>query len=123
MSERRSREVTIVPATPDWNVAILISGSENKETGEKQPSYFALDPIIAWQIVRDERPYHPDAQCSPGETCVTGDVTPITTEGLSCESNPWAIKRPDGKFEIPYDRTIENEAEAIEYFSSDLRTR
>jgi hypothetical protein len=109
MMVERTITRTIVPALPGWHVAILIKAAKDGT----EPASLALDPIIAWEITRTEQPYHPSVS-RPGETCVTHDVIPLTIDGNREHCvNRWAIKRPDGKFEIPEYYTCENEQETI----------
>jgi hypothetical protein len=103
MSDRQVTRTT-VPAQPGWFVAIFI---------EKDKPGFAYDPIVAWEIERVERDYHPSAHRA-GERCVTHHVIPLTTENdMENHANMWAIKRPDGKYEIPGDTTCDTEADAL----------
>ena len=112
--EERTRST--VPAAPGWFVAMLIeAGSEGGE------SFFSLKPIVAWEIERCSGPLHPSAGGRPGEHYVEHSVEPITIDGnMNHYRNQWAIKRPDGQFEIPGDCTLENEADAIRHLTEAL---
>ena len=95
---------TIVPAVAGWYVAVFIEGD------------IYLDPIIAWEVERVEKPYHPGVG-RLGEQCISHWVDPLTINGNMTDfADTWAIKRPDGKFEIPHDRVCDNEAEVIKEF-------
>jgi hypothetical protein len=105
--------LTITPAPPGWYVALFVAGGEHN--GETWEDYLALDPIIAWEIDRVDGPF-PEYAKRPGERWVNHEVQPITTNGnMGHQGNPWAIKRPDGKYEIPHDTTFESEADTISY--------
>jgi hypothetical protein len=99
---------TIIAALPGWYVAALIEGGEH----EGEDDSLSLDPIIAWEIERREQPCHPMAG-NPGEPYVAHHVTPITTEGNRNYYKKWAIKTPDGKYDIPGETVVDTEAAAI----------
>jgi hypothetical protein len=112
----------IIPAEPGWSVALFISA------GCGQPAAFMFDPIIAWEIHRWETEYRWPAKRAPGERCVHRDVQPITCDPSFDENiaNHWGIRRPDGKIEFPYDRSFDNEADALAYCAEEdakLRAR
>jgi hypothetical protein len=112
---KKTIERTVIKADPGWFVAVFVKEGEHQ--GETWDAYFALDPIIAWEIERREGEYHPSAK-QFGEPCISHEVTPITIEGNTRHcTNDWAIKRPDGRFDIPYDRSFEFERDVIAYFS------
>jgi hypothetical protein len=106
MSEDEKSTYTIIPATPGWEFAVFCG----------EPAILLYEPIIAWEIERHERPYDPVAR-RYGEMCVNRFATPIMASGDDDNiGNLWAIKRPDGKFELPFDRTIDTEDALLTYF-------
>jgi hypothetical protein len=100
---------TIVPAQPNWFVAVFIPAGS--EAGESWSARFVYDPIIAWEIGHDR--YHASVRRAAHERC--HHVEPITIDGRVTISNAWAIKRPDGKFELPADTTFDDEDDALKY--------
>ena len=112
-----SKTRTVIPALPGWYVAVLIEGDEGH--GDE----LVFDPIVAWEVERYEEPYHQIAKRPPGEMCVTHGVIPITLEGDPSGANPWAIKTPDGKLDIPGDRVVDTEADCIRELGSILQSR
>jgi hypothetical protein len=108
---KKSNLVCIVPALPGWFVGLFVD--RRGEDGEG----FVYDPIIAWELKRERSFYHQLSGRSG--TFVHCTVTPITCEGCiedDTQDGNWAIKRPDGSFDIPGDRAFETEAQAIAYF-------
>jgi hypothetical protein len=113
--------LTVVPAAPGWYVAQLIEGGISG--GITLDDRLALDPIVAWEIKRDETPYSPRS-ARHGETCVLHTVEPLTIDGNMLHlfpSSMWAVKSPDGKFQIPLDGTFDTEAELIAHFKGELK--
>jgi hypothetical protein len=71
----------IIPAEPGWYLARLLFGGSD----EKCPLVF--EPVIAWVIEREDRAYK---------------VDPLTVTGNPNDhSEIWALKTPDGKYQIP----------------------
>jgi hypothetical protein len=54
-----------------------------------------LIPIVAWEIERHEQPSH-----TPWQPRVTREVTPLTAMGNMSNLTPWAIRSPDGRFDV-----------------------
>jgi hypothetical protein len=102
---------SIVPALPGWHVAIFIAGGS--EDGEAWDPYFTLEPIIAWMI--EHHRYHSSARRPPHERA--HHVDPITVEGTQStrSSNPWAYKKPDGRFDFPAGESFDTEMAALKY--------
>lgn len=102
--------ITIIPAPPRWELAILI-------TPEDEPAYACYETIVAWDIKRTEGPYSPRANRPSGETFVWRYVNPITinTPNIEGMSNPWAIKQPDGKIVVADTETFDSEQKWIAY--------
>jgi hypothetical protein len=119
MTMTESRTQTIVPALPGWYVALFME-AVTLPSGESRDACFSLEPIIAWEIERHVFPYHPVAGRPAGEHGVSHDVNPITVNGnmLTGTANEWAIKRPDGTFEIPGDCSCVDETSMIAEFKS-----
>lgn len=91
---------TLIPATPGWSIAFFIAAGTHG--GETWGDSLLLEPIIAWAI---------DYEVNP-DLGNWHDVTPVTIEGTT-HIGEWAIKRPDGKFQIPDDTTLDDESAAI----------
>jgi hypothetical protein len=106
MTENVEITRTVIPALPQWYVAVYFAESHS----------FGLDPIVAWEIERERRPYHHSVG-RPGECWINHQAMPITLDGSWNEGrwNIWAVKTPDGKFDFVGDRTFEREAEALEF--------
>jgi hypothetical protein len=101
---------TIVPALAGWYVVELIEAGESAD--ERWDDGLALDPIIAWEIGQ-----HSDEDGNDWHS-----VTPITHD-CSARVEPIAVKRPDGKFEIPWNGyMLDSEAKTIAMLK-DLRDR
>jgi len=108
----------IVPATPGWSVAVYIA------PGKDYDGYLSLHPIIAWEIQREEGPCDPRAGGQPGQRYLSHSVMPLTVDGnMNNHGNLWAIKRPDGTYEIPGDCCFETEADMIEELRERSRVR
>jgi hypothetical protein len=73
----------IIPASPGWYLARLLFGGSDKKCS------LVFEPVIAWSIAREEedRAYK---------------VDPLTVTGNPNDySEIWALKTPDGKYQIP----------------------
>ena len=81
---------------------------------------FAHDDIVAWHIEITTGYYHPHVG-RPGEKWIHRTATPITADGTNVDHiyNRWAIRRPDGVYFIPEDRTLGTEAEALVALQAD----
>jgi hypothetical protein len=112
MRERENTYVTIIKAEPGWFVAWYC------EEYDKTPACFVMSPIIAWDVKRKTE------QRDGGYNSGSHSITPITTDGNPYEAkNECAIKRPDGKFDIPHDQTLDSEQETLAYFTAIVRAR
>jgi hypothetical protein len=102
---------TIIQAHPGWYLAVLV------EAGDATLEH---EPIIAWEIERTEGPFRPGIR--PGETYIYRAVIPITPETANADGtgNLWAIKRPDGKYIIQEDTTLDDEAAAVKHLTERL---
>jgi hypothetical protein len=102
---------SFIPAQPNWYVAVFIPAGS--ETGETWPPRFDLESIIAWKI--ENARYHPRAGMA--STDRIHHVSPITIAFGDMEhcDNDWAIKTPDGRFQLLADRDFDVEAEALKY--------
>jgi hypothetical protein len=112
---KKSDMVCIVPAHPGWFVGLFVD--RHGESGEG----FVYDPIVAWEMTRERNWYHEPSGRSG--TFVHYNVMPITCEGLiddDTQGGNWLIKRPDGRLDIPLNRTFETEAQAIAYFRKQI---
>lgn len=110
---RETETITIVPAQPGWVLAVFLEGGKYPD-GTSYEASFSPEDIIAWEIERSSRPFHPSVG-RPGEICITRHVIPITADGTDVEHmyNDWAIRRPNGAYFIPGDRDLGTEAEAL----------
>jgi hypothetical protein len=95
---------TIIPAQPGWGVITLISGNE------KYPPSLWEEQIIAWEI----KAYTDETY--DGTPFRGRDVFPITTSEQPADGGHWAFKRPDGKYDIPFDRSFDNDVEMLGWF-------
>jgi hypothetical protein len=99
---------TIVPASPGWYLARIVT--DGKKSDGSWNDYMYYEPIIAWDVERretsSEKIYH--------------TIYPLTINGGPDESfhTPWAIKKPDGKYERPLDFACDTEADMLK----ELRT-
>ena len=50
-----------VPTQPGWCLCLLVEGGKDDD-GKDYPAYLPAEPIVAWEIMRTERPYHPKCQ-------------------------------------------------------------
>jgi hypothetical protein len=109
---------TIVPAQAGWYVAIFIPGQPGKEDS---PPFFDLEPIIAWHI--EHARYAAMARRPARDRC--HHITPMTVgyPNANLIHNDWAIKRPDGKFEIMEDIAQDTEAEALAHMQHEHEER
>jgi hypothetical protein len=87
---------TVVQVLPGWFLATVSGTDEDKDAAR----YFSLDPIIAREISRLETVY-------AGETHVSHTTLPIAFGGVRPALGDWAVKRPDGKFDVP-EETVED---------------
>lgn len=78
-----NRTTTIIPALPGWYVARLLRCSGEKDA--EWADHFHLDPIVAWEIVREDWSRHPHHEVMP--------LTPMAN--MEHIGNDWAIKTPD----------------------------
>jgi hypothetical protein len=109
---QESRTHTIIAARPGWYVAVFVP---REKTEDEQADQFDLTPIVAWEIERSERPYHPSAG-RLGEKCIFHSVMPLTLDGnMDNWVVGWAVKTPDGKYNTP-DFLADTEADALSYF-------
>jgi hypothetical protein len=99
-----------IPAQQGWYTATFVEG----KSGEYE-DHLTHDPVIAWDIERWER--EPDNSLGPDmndSPYVRHLVKPVRVSGnMDSVSNIWAIKRPDGKYEIPDEITLADEAAAL----------
>lgn len=101
-STSKSKIITVIKADPGWYVAHFVHPGTEYQAG------IHLEPIIAWEIVRTEEMYL-------GSPIVSTEVLPLTLEGNQSVADK-AVKQPDGRFCLPYDQVVDNEAELIEIF-------
>lgn len=93
----------IVAAEANWAVAHFDSGAND----------LLLMPVIAWFLVTSVGDYAPGVKHEAAfEKDVGVDVYPITVDGV--ESNPAAIKGPDGLFTVPNLRCNMTHQECLE---------
>jgi hypothetical protein len=59
-------------------------------------------PVVAWEATRVEGSYHPTAKRSSHARWVDHFLHPIVNFYTNVDEldNEWAVKRPDGKFEV-----------------------
>jgi hypothetical protein len=105
MADNESKTTTIIPAQSGWALATLMK--PEVVDGKDMPAAFYYGPIIAWEIERYERPYHRSAN-RPDEMCISRHALPITAEGDTSEGT------------IPFDRTCDDEQEAIQYLLKEI---
>jgi hypothetical protein len=102
--KQEGSSTTIIPAAPGWFVALYISESTDDD-------HLELEPIIAWEIDRSVNEY-----ASGKGTFVFHEVMALTSMGnTETQGNIWAYKQPDGRFDIPHDRSFDTEKEAMQY--------
>ena len=107
----------IVPATPGWFVAMYVEGGKDYE------EYLRLEPIIAWEIQRQEKAVSDPRMGRPGDYFLYHEVMPLTIDGnMNYWGNPWAIKRPDGSY-YTADGNFTIEAELIAELREQVRPR
>jgi hypothetical protein len=110
--DKTTTTITVIPAQPGWFLSTLI------ESRGDTPACLIDEPIIAWEIEREQGPYAPGL-CRANEHYESRYVRPITADpdcdGIDAESS-WAIKHPDGKYQIPYAATFDDAAQLIRYF-------
>ena len=97
-------ERTVVPANPGWRVMYI--WPEEEGTGEN--SHYAYEDIIAWEIERQAGPIGREGDASYY-------VTPILCSGQPSEGNTWCIAMPNGKYDFPYDRIVDNLELALQH--------
>lgn len=97
-------ESTVVAATPGWEYVIFIDGIV--------VGRLASEPIIAWEVIVERS----------GQR-VHREAVPITASGAGPDqlSNPWAIKRPDGVYEIPGDSTFDCQWDLLDHFKKQVK--
>lgn len=105
----------VVPARGGYFLASFWCETETSKAG------FLFEEIIAWEVEREEGPYHPSAK-TPG-TWLSRIVTPIIIDMSADPGNDWAVKCPDGSFVIPADRAFENERDCLDYFIKQHKKR
>jgi hypothetical protein len=94
-------------------VARYIPSEDAGESG-----YLDLEPIIGWEIERQQYPY-PLSENRPGEWRITRLVVPLTAGGDADHvSLHWAIRRPDGVFEVS-GVSFTEEVDALEYLQGE----
>ena len=112
MSDNETKERTVLVAPPGWFIAWFLEGGEFE--GRECDPALSLEPIIAWEIERTESDRRGLLKRSFDGKLVQHFVTPITIDGnVNESSNLWAVKSPDGRFDIPVHGIYENEAEAL----------
>lgn len=103
---------TTIPAQPGWYISILL------EAYDEDPASLQDEPVIAWEIERSEEVDH------HGASYVSRDARPLTADfelnggtisGGVTIGNHWVIKRPDGKYLVPGDCVLDNDAAALAY--------
>src|SRR4051812_46406476 len=97
--------ITTVAAQPGWFIATILCADDEDE-GE-----LVLDPIVAWEIARTA-PLVLSPGCT-GEWDISRGVTPIALNNNDFREQGWAIKSPDGKFDIFGDQICDDEAETL----------
>jgi hypothetical protein len=103
---------TIISAQPSWFVVRFLRGG--KEGDESWDDSLKLEEILAWSIEVRETTLDPRLNISRYETHVSYHCIPLTTDGAANNiSNPWAIKSPQGKYEIPYMGWYDTEDEVL----------
>jgi hypothetical protein len=76
---------------------------------ESWPDSLSLQPIVAWEIVRTEDDRRPS-----WDQHVSDELIPLTTDGnMNHWTNTWAIKTPEGKYDLPGDTTFDHEVDLI----------
>jgi hypothetical protein len=111
----RTTDRTIIKADPGWYLVQFDPGYFID--GKQEPACIMLEPIIAWQIEREEEEHPSGALLTNGRSFVS--VTPITTEGaVEDRVRPWAFKRPDGKYDIQGNCEFDTEAELRAYWQA-----
>jgi hypothetical protein len=101
---------TTVPAAPGWYVVLFIEGDDGDWDLMTE-----LEPVLAWEIVRHEGPYRDPAR--RGDTWAHYATYPLTLNGCPSEDgNQWAVKHPNGVFEMPQDQSFANEAALLAEF-------
>lgn len=84
------------------------------DNGEKWDDHFSLEPIVAWEIVREERTYYRSAGRHPSDRFVCHQTIPVTLNGnMENSLDAWAVKTPDGAFDFIADAFLPTEARAL----------
>jgi hypothetical protein len=105
MSDDEKITSTIIPALPGWELAIFAPAGIHD--GESRPACVMYETIVAWDVEKyDTR---------PGDRWVNRYLIPITVACSDIDSigNRWAVKRPDGRFEIPGEGVCDSEEKWI----------
>ena len=102
----RDATFTTIKADPGWFVVEFCVGDETTKDG------VTYEPVIAWEIIREERDDDDEGHYSV--SC----VFPLTVEGSDHQisSSGYAIKRPDGTIYFPWSSLYCDEQQAIEIF-------
>jgi hypothetical protein len=107
-------ERTMIPAHPEWFVAVYVKGGTDKETGETWEDCFHLHPIVAWEIEYKSSPYHPIAKRDSRERVIHRWAHPICFDWDENLANPWMVKDPSGFFRDP-ENGFAKEADALKH--------
>jgi hypothetical protein len=104
------KERTVIVAVPGWHLAILVEPEPEKSF----LGAIVLEPMIAWEIEREEMQYRDP----PNDVFAIHRVLPLTASGSTDDQgNKWALKAPDGTFDIPYDATFSSEQDLLAYWT------
>jgi hypothetical protein len=114
MRDDSQTSITIVTATSGWQLAVFI------EAGEEHDACFIYEPIVAWEIRRQEN----NMSRPLCDRRVTREAFPIAVnyDAEAC-SNEWAIRYPDGRYVVLDDRSFADGAECLEYFKTEAAAR
>ncbi|MEJ6845201.1 hypothetical protein V3589_03120 [Sinorhizobium fredii] len=104
---------TIIPAQAGWFVRYFIKGTKEYE------AYLGYEPIVAWEIERFDRPYHPSAGRPATERCVTRFAMPVLLHGGGMYANPYVFQDPSGMLHAEDGPTFNSDEEAIAYFEEE----
>lgn len=102
--------LSFVAALPGWKLASYCPPDD----GETGPGQFFYDDIIAWQIDLVEGEYDLEARRRKRQATWTAvHVDPITISGRPGETSEWAIKTPEGIYDIPGIGIHDHEIDAL----------
>ena len=118
---REHKERHVIKAEPGYFVATYIEAGMDE--GKPYPHQFHFRPIIAWVIVYSDGPmsarYNRDAY-ERRERWTSYFVKPLTIDGDPEKvANEWAIKLPNGSFELVGYGEFEKEAEMLAFFKDE----